>query len=176
MPLGEHKLRTTILDIEYAKISLEKETLRPVWEEYGCNIIMDGWTDIRNRSLINIIITCTEGPFFLNAIDCSGHQKDVDFQLHILRDAIEKVRPQNVVEVVIDATPMCKGARRLVETTYRHIWWNPCCVHAMNNVLKDIGKIPSIKGVVSNARDVQMFICNTTHRMPFLGASQGRSF
>ena len=69
---GEHKLRTTILDKEYAKISLEKETLRPIWEEYGCSIIMDGWTDIRNRPLINIIITCIEGPFFLR-VDFSGH-------------------------------------------------------------------------------------------------------
>ena len=35
----------------------------------------------------------------------------------------------------------------------------------MNNALKDMGKIPWIKGIVSDARDVQMFICNhhTSH-------------
>lgn len=83
---------------------------------------MDGWTDIRNCPLINIIITCTEGPFFLRAIDCSGHQKDVDFQFNILRDAIEEVGPQNVVQVVTDAAPVCRVAGRLIKTAYRHIW------------------------------------------------------
>ncbi len=73
MPPGEHKLRTTILDKEYVKIALEKENLTLVCEEYGCSIIMDGLTVIRSRPLINIIITCTEGPFFLRVIDCSRH-------------------------------------------------------------------------------------------------------
>ena len=77
VPTSEHKLQT-VLDKEYAKIALEKN-LRLVWEEYGCCIIMDGWTDIRNCPLINIIITCTEGPFFLKAVDCSRHRKDADF-------------------------------------------------------------------------------------------------
>ena len=76
---------------------------------------MYGWTNIRNHPLINIIITCTEGPFFLRAIDCSRHRKDTDFQFHILRDAIEEVGPQNVVQVVTDATLICRAAGRLVE-------------------------------------------------------------
>ena len=95
VPPSKHKLRTKILDDEYAKISESMETMRVVWEESGCNIIMDGWMDIRNRPLINVIVTCIEGPFFLRAVDCSGHRKDVDFQIQILREAIEEIRPQN---------------------------------------------------------------------------------
>ena len=33
-------------------------------------------------------------------------------------------------------------------------------MHAMNNALKNMGKIPWIKGIVRDARVVQMFICN----------------
>jgi hypothetical protein len=167
VPPGEHKLRTKILDDEYAKISESMETMRAVWEESGCSIIMDGWTDIRHRPLINVIVTCAEGPFFLRAVDCSGHRKDADFQFQILREAIEKIGPQNVVQVVTDAAHVCRAAGRLIEATYQHIWWTPCCVHAMNNALKDMGKISWIKGVVSDARDVQMYICNhhTSHAL-----------
>ena len=70
-----------------------------------------------------------------------------------------------------DAAHVRKVASRLVKATYRHIWWTPCCVHAMNNALKDMGKITWIKGAVSDARDVQMYICNHHTSLHYLGAS-----
>lgn len=64
------------------------------------------------------------------------------------------------VQIITDAAPVCKRAGKLIEGTYRHIFWTPCCVHALNNALKDIGKIDWVKNVVAEARDLQMFICN----------------
>ena len=85
----------------------------------------------------------------------------------MLKDAIEEVEPQNVVQVVTEATHVCKAAGRLVEVAYRHIWWTPCCVHAMNNALKDMGKIDWIRQVVDGGREMQMFIYNhhTSHAL-----------
>ncbi|KAH9292010.1 hypothetical protein KI387_042802, partial [Taxus chinensis] len=103
VPPGETKLRTTILDKNYSKINILMEKMKATWVTTGCNIIMDGWTNIRHHPLINIMVTCTEGPYFLKAIDCSGHVKDADFQFQILRDAIEEVGLENVVQVVMDA-------------------------------------------------------------------------
>ena len=85
------------------------------------SIIMDGWTDISHHALINIMVTCTEGPYFFKAVDCPAHRKDVHFQFHVLREAIEEVGPQNMVQVVRNAAHVCKAARRLVEAAYRHI-------------------------------------------------------
>ena len=85
----------------------------------------------------------------------------------MLREAIEEVGPQIVVQVVTDATYVCKATGRLVEAAYRHIWWTPCCVHAMNNAFKDMGKIEWIRKVINDGRKVQMFICNhcTSHAL-----------
>lgn len=91
MSPGEYELKTTILDKEYAKICTAMETMRACLEESGCSIIMDGWMELRNHPLINIIVTCSNGPFFLKLIDCSRCQKDVDFQFNILRTAIEEI-------------------------------------------------------------------------------------
>ena len=137
------------------------------WTDSGRNIIMDGLTNINHHPLIKIMVTCIEGPFFLKAVYCLGHHKDADFQYHVLKDAIEEVGPQNVVQVVTDATHVCKVVEKLVEEAYRHIWWTPCCVHAMNNALKDMGKIEWIRKVVNDGREVQMFIYNhhTSHAL-----------
>ena len=78
-------------------VCMQKEQIKEVWVRSGCSIVMDGWTDITKRPLINIIVTCVDGPFFLRAIDCSGKRKDAAFQFELLRDAIEEVGPENVV-------------------------------------------------------------------------------
>ncbi|XP_059075352.1 uncharacterized protein LOC131875288 [Cryptomeria japonica] len=113
------------------------------------------------------MVTSATGPYFLRDIDCSGHTKDAHFQFQILKDAIEEVGPQNVVQVVTNVAHVCKAVGKIIEAAYRHIWWTPCCVHAMNNALKDMGKIQRIKSTVSDARDVQMFMCNhhTSHAL-----------
>ena len=140
VPPGEHKLRTTILDEEYSKVALLFEDMRRIWVRTGCSIVMDGWTDVRHRPLINIIVTSPASSYFLRAIDSSGKKKDADFQFTILRDAIEEIGPSNVVQVITDSAPMCKSVGLMIEGAYRHIFWTPC-VHSLNNALKDIGKI-----------------------------------
>jgi hypothetical protein len=77
-----------------------------------------------------------------------------------LRDVIEEVEAANVVQVITDSTRVCKSAGLMVEGTYRHIFWTPCCVHALNNALKDIGKLDWVKQTVAEAKEIQMFICN----------------
>ena len=64
---------------------------------------MDGWTNIKYRPLINLIVTNTIGAYFLSVIDCSGKKKDASFQFQILKDAIEEVGASNVVQVVTDS-------------------------------------------------------------------------
>ena len=84
VPPGEHKVRTVILERQVSNISMQKEQMKEVWVKSGCSIVMDGWTNIAKCPLINIIVTCRKGPFFLRAIDCSGKHKDATFLFDLL--------------------------------------------------------------------------------------------
>lgn len=121
---------------------------------------MDGWANIRKRPLINIIVTSAEGPFSLKVVDCFGKCKDASFQFELLREAIEDVGAASVMQVVTDAAAVCRSAELLIHSRHQHNFWTPCCVHALNNALKYIGKIQWISNLVTTARDVQMFISN----------------
>lgn len=66
----------------------------------GCSIVMDGWTNTRNRPLLNIMVTCSKGPHFLKAIEFLHHQ---------LCDDIEEVSASHVVHVVSNAALVCKS-------------------------------------------------------------------
>ncbi|KAH9302637.1 hypothetical protein KI387_014220 [Taxus chinensis] len=169
VPPGDTKLRTTILDRNSSTVNLLMEEMKVTWVSHGCSIIMDGWTDIRHCPLINVIVSCKDGPYFLRAIDCSGKRKDVEFQYQIFKNAIGEVGLSNVVQVVTDAAYVRRATGKLVEREYWHIYWTPWCVHAMNNALKGIGKIQWVNQIVTEARDVQNVIKYGDSNSPNLG-------
>eukprot|EP01018_Ginkgo_biloba_P027576 Gb_23152 [translate_table: standard] len=158
-PLGFEKFRTTLVDKEKSRVEEEVAPLKHAWSIDGCLIVMDGWIHICNRPLLNIIVSSTSGPCFFRAIDCSGKEKNTFFLRDALSDAIEEVGVSNVIQVITDASPVCKVAGLLVQKKYKHILWTPCCVHALNNALKDIAKFDWIATLIEKGKKIQMFIC-----------------
>eukprot|EP01018_Ginkgo_biloba_P029576 Gb_20728 [translate_table: standard] len=90
-PPGFEKLRTTLVDKEKGRVEEEVAPLKHAWSIDGCSIVMDGWTDIRNRPLLNIIVSSTSGPYFFRAIDYSGKEKNTFFLRDVLSAAIDEV-------------------------------------------------------------------------------------
>eukprot|EP01018_Ginkgo_biloba_P012496 Gb_29949 [translate_table: standard] len=71
-PPSFQKLRTTLVDKEKARVEEEVAPLKHAWTIDGCSIVMDGWTNVQNHPILNIIVPSTSGPYFFRAIDCSG--------------------------------------------------------------------------------------------------------
>eukprot|EP01018_Ginkgo_biloba_P023549 Gb_28141 [translate_table: standard] len=151
------KVWTTLLTKKNLLWSIEP--IRASWRTTGVSIVSDGWTDARNRPLINVIDVCPKGSMFLNAVDCNGELKDATFIANILIDAIESVGLSNVVQVITDNARVCKVARLLVEARYENIFWTPCVVHSLNLILKKIDKIEWIK-ITDEAKEIEMLITN----------------
>jgi len=107
------------VDKENARLEKAISPLKASWTVDGCSIIMDGWTDCRNRPLINIIVSSISGPYFLRAIDCSSQEKNTMLLKDQICDAIVEVGPFNVVQVVTDATPVCEATGMMVQKEYR---------------------------------------------------------
>eukprot|EP01018_Ginkgo_biloba_P004803 Gb_17352 [translate_table: standard] len=153
------KVRTTLLTKEKSLVEQSIEPIRASSRTIGISIVSDGWTDARNRPLINVIVVCPKGSMFLNAMDCNGELKDATFIANILIDAIESVGPSNVVQVITDNARVCKAAG-LLGARYENILWTPCVVHSLNLILKKIGKIEWIQKITDEAKEIEMFITN----------------
>jgi len=102
-PPGYNKMRTSLLDKGVTKLQGLMGDLKKSWLHLGCSIVMDGWTDIQQRPLLNIVVTSLAGPYFLRAIDCSGKLKDATFMFEVLKDAINEVGPSNIVHIITNA-------------------------------------------------------------------------
>lgn len=90
-PASYKKFRTTLVDKEKTRFEEQTAPLKRVWAQEGCSIVMDGWTDARNHPLLNIMVTCSKGPYVFKAIDCSRQEKKAKFLHNQLCDNIEEV-------------------------------------------------------------------------------------
>lgn len=145
---GYNNIRTTLLDEERVHVERLIEPIKKTWRSKGVSIVSDGWSDVQRRPLINFIAICDTGPMFLKAIDTSGETKDKHFIANLLKEVIDEVGDQNVVQVITDNAKNCKGAGEIIEGIYPLIYWTPCVVHTLNLALKNIC---AAKNVENNA-------------------------
>ncbi|XP_057994474.1 uncharacterized protein LOC110655169 [Hevea brasiliensis] len=138
VPPGYNKLRTTLLQQEKANVERLLEPIKNTWLEKGVSIVSDGWSDPQRRHLINFMVVSESGPMFIKSVDCSGEVKDKQFIANLLKEVIDEVGHQKVVQVITDNASNCKGAGEIIEGMFPHIYWTPCVVHTLNLALKNI--------------------------------------
>jgi hypothetical protein len=66
------KARTVLLDKEKAKVKRDLTQFTDGWADVGVSIVSDGWTNVRNQHLINILGVSSTGALFLGAHDSTS--------------------------------------------------------------------------------------------------------
>jgi len=77
---------------------------------------------------------------FLGAHDSSSVMASSQNIADILLKTNDEVGPTNVIQVITDNAANCKGAGKIIERKYTHIFWFSCLVHTLNLLMHDIIK------------------------------------
>ncbi|XP_057852417.2 uncharacterized protein LOC131062719 isoform X2 [Cryptomeria japonica] len=162
-PPGSEAIRTTLLQRSKDRVTEKLADVKATWKETGCTILSDGWSDMCQRPLINVLVSCPEGVVFLKVIDTMNHKKTSEYIFQILEEAILEVGVENVVQVVTDSATNCVGAGRLVVEKYPQIYWSPCAAHCLDLLLHDLAKFPWVNEAIHRGRAIANFIRN--HRL-----------
>ncbi|XP_048594911.1 uncharacterized protein LOC111200150 [Brassica napus] len=117
VPPSYNKLRTTLLQKERNNVERLLVPFKSTWKERGVAIV---------------------GPIFSKAVNCFGKVKDRFFISGQMKEVINEVGHQNVVQIITDYAANCKAAGEIIESTFPHIYWTPCVVHTLNLALKNI--------------------------------------
>ncbi|XP_028123521.1 uncharacterized protein LOC114320660 [Camellia sinensis] len=112
------KVRTNLLDIEQSKVQQSLNPLMQDWSIHGVSIVSDGWSNLKNQTLINIMAVSGGKAIFINGHDVSSKEKNATNIADLFFKAIEFVGPSNVVQVVTDNATNCKAARAIIQ----HKW------------------------------------------------------
>ncbi|KAL0904612.1 hypothetical protein M5K25_026741 [Dendrobium thyrsiflorum] len=105
-----YELRTWILKEELHNTEQSIEEIKRTWSETGVTIMSDGWSDMKSRSLINILVNNPYGTVFLRSVEASDEVKNADFLFNLLDGVVEEIGEQLVVQVVTDNASAYKAA------------------------------------------------------------------
>ncbi|CAN1309863.1 hypothetical protein LINPERPRIM_LOCUS27838 [Linum perenne] len=157
-PPSQHDLRESLLKSEFERTKTLLDEHNEEKEKHGCSLMTDAWTDMKRRSIMNVVTHCAEGTSFIKSKDTSGiaHTSDVIFDL--VDSAIEEVGAEHVVQVVTDNASNNMGAKALLLEKRPNIFWSSCATHTINLMLQGIGNLPRFKKVLDQAKNFTIFI------------------
>lgn len=158
-PPSEFSLRTSLLKKELKNIECEVQSV--VLNDVavtGATLVSDGWSNVRNKPLINYILVCPKGEVFLDSTDTSGEEKSSQYIADEIIKRITTAGPSNVIQVITDSAANCKGSWPIITKEFPHITCGPCTAHCLDLLLEDLTKIDWIRSSFHEGRDIVKFI------------------
>ena len=70
--LSIYEVRVTYLkkELELTKDSMKDHEME--WKKNGCSIMLDGWTDRKEKTFVNFLVNCSKGTMFMESIKASS--------------------------------------------------------------------------------------------------------
>ncbi|XP_054791788.1 uncharacterized protein LOC129297479 [Prosopis cineraria] len=167
-----YEFRVNLLTDWKKECQLLIESHRAKWKNTGCTLMADGWTDVRQRTLINFLVYSTHGMVFVKSVDASDLVKDARTLFSLFCEVIEWVGPKNIVHVVTDNAANYVACGKLIKDKYKNIYWSPCAAHCLNLTLKDIASLDNVSALATKASKITVFVYN---HMIFLSWLRKRS-
>ncbi|XP_031262581.1 uncharacterized protein LOC116120753 [Pistacia vera] len=146
-----HNLRVNLLRDARKEVQLLVDGYKKTWEDVGCTLMADGWTDSSHRSLINFLVYCPKGVCFVKSVDASDVVKDAATLFSLFEEIALWVGLNNIVHLVTDNRANYKVAGRMLSEKYSSTTWFPCA--GINLMLKDIAEMSYIVNLSTRASE-----------------------
>nr|XP_025884104.1 uncharacterized protein LOC101249139 [Solanum lycopersicum]XP_025884105.1 uncharacterized protein LOC101249139 [Solanum lycopersicum] len=153
-----HEVRVTHLKKEVDKVEKIVEEHKVQWTKFGCSIMMDKWTARNGKMIINILVNSPIGSVFLGSVDASNESTDSTKMYKLFESTIERIGPENVVQIVTDNASENVKAGSMMMGAYPHIYWTPCAAHCINLIFGDIFKVKPYASVFKKAIRIHSYI------------------
>ncbi|OMO82247.1 hypothetical protein COLO4_23146 [Corchorus olitorius] len=88
------------LQEEIANIKEYLAEFKASWAITGCSIMADCWNDTQGRTLINFLVSCPRGVYFLSSVDATDMIEDAASLFKLLDKAVDEVGEEYVVQYV----------------------------------------------------------------------------
>lgn len=148
------------LNEEAVTIKEHLEEIKTSWKATGCTIMADTWKDVQGRTIINFLVYCPRGTYFISSIDATDIVDDATSLSKALDKVVEEVGEENVVQVITKNTTCYKAAGRMLEEKRSRLFWTPCAVDCIDQMLEDFVRIKCVGECIEKGQKVTRFIYN----------------
>jgi hypothetical protein len=168
---NRHHLADMLLVRAYKRIL--KAVVRRVSGKRYVAVAMDGWSNSRRQSLINVIMLYPEMSAIVWATKCTGDAvKTGPFIANFVLEVIEDIETQcddvEVVSLSTDNAKNMKSAWEILEAEQSGFFCTGCTSHTLNLLMKDVAKLPFVSEILRQANVLAVFIrshTNTNERL-----------
>jgi hypothetical protein len=144
---------------EELKLTMEVlEEHRAMWKITGCTIMVDGYTDMDSRTILNLLVNSPLGTIFLKSIDASEILGWPDKIFKMMDDIVEEVGEENVVQIVTENAPYYQAAGEMLMKKRTRLYWTPCATHSIEWILENCEDIPIHEETIAVLHRVTLFI------------------
>ncbi|CAA2972977.1 uncharacterized protein LOC111371555 isoform X1 [Olea europaea subsp. europaea] len=130
------------------------------WAVTGCSVLADSWQDMQGRTLINVLVSCPRGVYFVCSVDATGVADDAEYLFKMLDRVVEETGEENVVQVITENTPSYREAGKMLEDKRMNLFWTPCAAFCIDRMLEDFMKINRVRECIEKGQKVTKFIYN----------------
>ncbi|XP_058766298.1 uncharacterized protein LOC131639876 [Vicia villosa] len=130
------------------------------WAITGCSVLADSWRDTQGRTIINFLVSCPHGVYFVSSVDATNVVEDAPYLFKLLDKLVEEIGEENVVQVITENTPNYKAAGKMLEERRRNLFWTPCATYCFNQVLEDFMKIKFVEECMEKGQKITKLIYN----------------
>ena len=142
---SRYKLTNTLLKAEYDRVRLAAN------EEIGAApslaLMCDGWTNIRNESIINFVIT-TPKPVFYKSISTGTTSHTGEFMATTMLEVISEIGSDKFIGIVTDNAANMKNAWTRIQEEHPHLVCYGCGAHGIQLLLGDVCRLQSAADIL----------------------------
>ncbi|KAG8380934.1 hypothetical protein BUALT_Bualt06G0068200 [Buddleja alternifolia] len=133
------------------------------WALTGCTLMSDIWSDMKHRSVINIVAYSPGGAVMMNSFEVSKEKKTGMYLRDILVSVIDDIGAENIVQFITDNASNFESAGDMLMGRYPHLYKTRCATHGIQLLLKDIYvEIEWLQKVIDDAKLIIMFMYKHT--------------
>ncbi|XP_052204967.1 uncharacterized protein LOC127809864 isoform X1 [Diospyros lotus] len=148
------------LQDETATIKSYLHEYKASWAVTGCSILADSWRDTQGRKLINFLVSCPRGIYFVRSVDATDIIEDATCLFKLLDKVVEDMGEEHIVQVITENTPCYEAAGKMLEEKRKNLFWTPCAAYCIDQMLEDFGKIKLVGECIDKGQKITKFIYN----------------
>ncbi|KAL0308060.1 UNVERIFIED_CONTAM: hypothetical protein Sangu_2995700 [Sesamum angustifolium] len=179
---SSHLLCGRFLQDEILTIKSYLEEYKASWAITGCSILADCRRDFQGRTLINILVSCPRGVYFVCSVDATGVIDDATYLYKLLDRVVEEMGEENVVQSLhphpldlhrvlllvnkfecrlsLRIHPVTGLLGRCLKRGRRNLFWTPCAAYCIDQMLEEFMKLNRVRDCIEKGQKITKFIYN----------------
>ncbi len=122
--------------------------------KYGTTICFNGWDNVTQHPLLNIMFACPSGYVFIGSIDTTGERKDAHYICNALGGYIKTIGVDNIVQICTNIASSMRSVTNLIIYCFPSLYFQVCVFRCLNLLFEDWGKATWVKRIVKKVKVV----------------------